>query len=200
MHQQNPHKRIILNATRILGEGGLIIYPTDTIYGIGCNLHNKSALQRVYQLKKKSKFDPISLIVRDIRQASTYCKISNFAFKIMKHCLPGPYTFILPSSREIPRIMLSKRKEVGIRIPDNETCHTILENFQYPLVNTSVNIHSDEILNDPEEIERIYKNEVEIFLDADWLPDAQESSIVSLINDEIKILREGKGDINQLYI
>jgi tRNA threonylcarbamoyl adenosine modification protein (Sua5/YciO/YrdC/YwlC family) len=200
VHQQNPHKRIILNATQILGKGGLIIYPTDTIYGIGCNLHNKSALQRVYQLKKKSKFDPISIIVRDIKQASNYCKISNFAFKIMKHCLPGPYTFILPSSREIPRIMLSKRKEVGIRIPDNEICHTILENFQYPLVNTSVNIHSDEILNDPDEIEKIYKNEVEIFLDADWLPDAQESSIVSLVNDEIKVFREGKGDINQLYI
>jgi tRNA threonylcarbamoyl adenosine modification protein (Sua5/YciO/YrdC/YwlC family) len=200
IHQKNPHKRIILNATQILSQGGLIIYPTDTIYGIGCNLHDKSALQRVYQLKHKSKFDPISIIVKDIRQASIYCKISNFAFKIMKHCLPGPFTFILPSSREIPRIMLSKRKEVGIRIPDNEVCKIILENFQYPLVNTSVNIHPDEILNDPDEIEKFYKNEVDFFLDADWLPDSQESSIVSLINDEIRVLRDGKGEISKLYV
>ena len=199
VHQKNPHKRIILNTTHALGEGGLIIYPTDTVYGIGCNLYNKTALQRVYQLKKKSKFDPISIIVKDIRQASIYSKISNFAFKLMKHCLPGPFTFILPSSREIPRIMLSKRKEVGIRIPDNEVCQAILENFDFPLVNTSVNTFPDELLNDPDEIERRYKNDIDIFLDAEWLPDAQESTIVSLIDDQIKILREGKGDIDKLY-
>jgi tRNA threonylcarbamoyl adenosine modification protein (Sua5/YciO/YrdC/YwlC family) len=199
IHQKNPHKRIILNTTRLLEEGGLVIYPTDTVYGIGCNLYDKSALQRVYNIKHKSKFDPISVIVKDIRQASNYSKISNFAFKIMKHCLPGPYTFILPSSREIPRIMLSKRKEVGIRIPDSEVCQAILENFKYPLVNTSVNVNPDEILNNPDTIEQRYRNDVDLFLDADFLPDAQESSIVSLINDEIKVLREGKGDINKLY-
>ncbi|MBN2364798.1 MAG: threonylcarbamoyl-AMP synthase [Calditrichaeota bacterium] len=199
IHLKNPHKRIIMNAVEVLQNGGLIIYPTDTVYGIGCDLYNKGALQRIYTLKKKSKFDPVSIIVKDIQQASLYARISNYAFKIMKHCLPGPYTFILPSTREIPKTMLSKRKEVGIRIPDNEVCHTLIENMNHPLVNTSVNMNPDELLNDPEEIERRYQNSVDMMLDADWLHEAHESTVVSLINDEVVILREGKGDVQKLF-
>lgn len=188
-----------MNAVEVLQNGGLIIYPTDTVYGIGCDLYNKGALQRIYTLKKKSKFDPVSIIVKDIQQASLYARISNYAFKIMKHCLPGPYTFILPSTREIPKTMLSKRKEVGIRIPDNEVCHTLIENMNHPLVNTSVNMNPDELINDPEEIERRYQNSVDMMLDADWLHEAHESTVVSLINDEVVILREGKGDVQKLF-
>jgi tRNA threonylcarbamoyl adenosine modification protein (Sua5/YciO/YrdC/YwlC family) len=200
VHIKNPHRRIILGAVNALENGELIIYPTDTVYGIGCSLYDKKALERLYKLKKKSKFDPISIIVGDIKQASSYARISNFAFRTLKHCLPGPYTFILPSTREIPRIMLSKRKEVGIRIPANAICQAILENFKYPIVNTSVNLHPNELLNNPDEIERIYHNEVEVMLDAEWLPDAVESTVVSLINDEITILRDGKGDVQNLFI
>ncbi len=199
VHVMNPHKRSIMNAIKALENGELIIYPTDTVYGIGCNLYNKRALERLYVLKKKSKFDPISLIVENIKEASLYARISNFAFRILRHCLPGPYTFILPSTREIPKIMLSKRKEVGIRIPDNTVCSTLLKNFEYPLVNTSVNIEVGELLNDPDEIERIYKNNVALMLDAEWLPDAEESTVVSLIDDKIDILREGKGNVQKLY-
>jgi tRNA threonylcarbamoyl adenosine modification protein (Sua5/YciO/YrdC/YwlC family) len=136
--------------------------------------------------------------VKDIQQASRYTRISNFAFKIMRRCLPGPYTFILPSRGEIPKIMLSKRKEVGIRIPDNEVCHALLENANFALVNTSVNVDPAELLNDPDEIERRYFNRVDMMLDADWLSDAEESTVVSLINDEIKILREGKGNLQKI--
>ncbi len=199
VHSINPHKRSIMNAIKALEKGELIIYPTDTVYGIGCNLYNKRALERLYILKKKSKFDPISLIVENIKEASLYARISNYAFRILRHCLPGPYTFILPSTREIPKIMLSKRKEVGIRIPDNTVCATLLKNFEYPLVNTSVNVEVDELLNDPDEIERMYKNDVALMLDAEWLPDAEESTVVSLIDDKIDILREGKGNIQKLY-
>lgn len=198
IHLKNPHTRLILNAVAILEDGGLLIYPTDTVYGIGCNLYKKSALQKLYNLKKKSKFEPISIIVKDIQQASRYARISNFAFKIMRRCLPGPYTFILPSRGEIPKIMLSKRKEVGIRIPDNEVCQALLENAHFPLVNTSVNVGPAELLNDPDEIERRYFNMVDMMLDADWLHDAEESTVVSLINDDIKILREGKGNLQKI--
>lgn len=200
VHLQNPHKRLINNAVQILEQGGLIIYPTDTVYGIGCSLYNKGALEKLYQLKKKRKFDPISIIVKDIQQASTYARISNFSFKIMRHCLPGPFTFILPATREIPKIMLSRRKEVGIRIPRNEVCHALLETYGYPLVNTSVNMSVDELLNDPDEIERRYQTDVQLMLEADWLPDAEESTVVSLLNDDIVILRQGKGDARQIYI
>ena len=199
VHLKNPHKRIIMNAVHVLKSGGLIIYPTDTVYGIGCSLYNKSALERLYRLKKKSKFDPISIIVKDIREASLYARISNNSFKILKHCLPGPFTFILPSSREIPKIMLSKRKEVGIRIPDNEVCAAILEYFEYPIVNTSANISADELLNDPDEIERQFEHQVDLMLDADWLPDAQESTVIEVTGDEVSILRKGKGNLSMIF-
>ncbi len=199
VHPENPHHRYIAKASEALERGALIIYPTDTVYGIGCNPHNKNALERIYRLKQKSKFDPVSLIVKDIRHASQYARISNFAYRVMRHCLPGPYTFILPATREIPRIMLSKRKEVGIRIPDCNVSLALVEVFQRPLVNTSVNLTADELLNDPDVIEQRFRNEVEIMLDAGWLPDARESTIVSLVGDEIEILREGKGDIERLF-
>lgn len=199
VHSQNPQRRSVTKAVNALENGDLIIYPTDTVYGIGCNLYNKRALEKLYLLKKKSRFDPISIIVADIRQASSYARISNFAFRILKHCLPGPYTFILPTTREIPKIMLSKRKEVGIRIPDNLVCHDILTYFSFPLVNTSVNMEADELLNDPDEIERRYQNDVALMLDANWLPNAQESTVVRLLNDEITILREGKGNVLKLF-
>jgi len=199
VHLKNPHKRIIMNAVRVLENGGLIIYPTDTVYGIGCSLYNKSALERLYRLKKKSKFDPISIIVKNIREASQYARISNNSFKILKHCLPGPFTFILPASREIPKIMLSKRKEVGIRIPNNEVCQAILEHFEYPIVNTSANIFTDELLNDPAEIQKHFDQHVDLMLDADWLPDAQESTVINLTGDEVSILRKGKGNLDMIF-
>ncbi|MEJ2636696.1 MAG: L-threonylcarbamoyladenylate synthase, partial [Calditrichia bacterium] len=145
VHPENPNKRSVDKAIEVLENSGIIIYPTDTVYGIGCNLYDKRALERVYRLKGKSKFESMSLIVKDIRQASTYARISNQAYHTLRHCLPGPYTFILPATREIPKAMLSKRKEVGIRIPDNNVCHLIIEEFGNPLVNTSVNVTHDEL-------------------------------------------------------
>jgi tRNA threonylcarbamoyl adenosine modification protein (Sua5/YciO/YrdC/YwlC family) len=199
VHPENPHRRHILKAVEVLKEGKLIIYPTDTVYGIGCDLYNKHALETLYQLKKKSKFDPISVVVKDIRQASQYARISNFSYRILRRCLPGPYTFILPATREIPRIMLSKRKEVGIRIPDCNVSLHLIEEFSHPLVNTSVNMSADELLNDPDEIEARYQYDVDLMLDVGWLPDAEESTVVSLINDEVTILREGKGELERLF-
>ncbi len=199
MHPETPNKRFIAKALEVLNDGGLIIYPTDTVYGIGCDLYNKKALESIYRLKGKSKFDPVSLVLKDIQQASRYARISNFAYRTLRHCLPGPYTFILPATREIPKIMLSRRKEVGIRIPENNVCQILLEDFENPLVNTSVNLEDDIILNDPDEIEQRYNNSIDIMLDAGFLPDARESTIVNMINDEPEILRNGKGDPDKLF-
>jgi len=176
VHLENPHRRSIEKAREVLENDGLIIYPTDTVYGIGCSLYNKRALERLYRLKCKSKFDPVSIIVQDIRQASQYAKISNSAFRVLRHCLPGPYTFILPATREIP-----------------------INALQKPLVNTSVNLEAGKLLNDPDEIEKIYNHLVDLMLDAGWLSEAEESTICSLVNDEINVLREGKGDIYKLF-
>jgi tRNA threonylcarbamoyl adenosine modification protein (Sua5/YciO/YrdC/YwlC family) len=199
IHPENPNIRSIRKAVEILEKGGLIIYPTDTVYGVGCNLYIKNALEKLYRLKGKSKFDPVSIIVKDIQQASQYVKISNYAYRVLKHCLPGPFTFILPATREIPKIMLSKRKEVGIRIPDFPVCSALLTALEKPIVNTSVNLDHEAILIDPDEIEKVYDNKVDIMLDVGWLHEANESTVTSLIEDELTILREGKGDISKLY-
>lgn len=199
VYPDNPHKRAIEKALEILEDGGLIIYPTDTVYGIGCNLYRKSALEKLYHLKGKSKFDPVSIIVKDIQQSSQFVRISNYAYRVMKHCLPGPYTFILPATREIPRTMLSRRKEVGVRIPDSKVCGALLESFQRPVVNTSVNLSADVLLNDPDEIERQYQHKVDLMLDVGWLPEAVESTVCSLIDDDLTILREGKGTVTKLF-
>ena len=198
IHTENPNPRTINQAVKVLENGGLLIYPTDTVYGIGCNVYNKKALEHLYRLKGKSKFDPVSLVVLNIQQASRYARISNFAYRILRHLLPGPYTFILPATREIPKLMLSRRKEVGIRIPDCNVSKALLEALNYPLVNTSVSMSAEELLNDPVEIEDRYYSEVSMFLNAGWLPNPIESTIVSLVNDEVEVLREGKGDINRL--
>jgi tRNA threonylcarbamoyl adenosine modification protein (Sua5/YciO/YrdC/YwlC family) len=200
IHPKNPNIRSIKKAVEILENGGLIIYPTDTVYGIGCSLHIKNALEKLYRLKGKSKFDPVSIIVKDIQQASQYVRISNYAYRVMKHCLPGPFTFILPATKEIPKIMLSKRKEVGIRIPNFSVCSTLLTSLEKPIVNTSVNLDHEAMLIDPDEIEKVYYNKVDIMLDVGWLHEAIESTVTSLIEDELTILREGKGNISKLYL
>ena len=200
IHTENPHQRALNHAKDILEEGGIIIYPTDTYYGLGCNVYHKKALEKLYWLKGKSKFDPVSLIVADMQQASQFAKISNHVFRIMKHCLPGPYTFILPATREIPKIMLSKRKEVGIRIPDCTVSHALIETLGKPLINTSINMFGVGAMLDPDAIEQHYDSQVDLFLDAGWLEDYEESTVVSLIDDEMEILREGKGSLENLYI
>lgn len=199
IHMETPHKRHINQAVEVLENKGLIIYPTDTVYGLGCNVYDKKGLERIYWLKGKTKFDPVSLIVKDIRQASQYARISNFAFRLLRHCLPGPYTFILPATKEIPKIMLTKRKEVGIRIPQHTVCEALLEQTKNPIVNTSVSSESDVFLNDPDQIEKAYHSTVDLMLDAGWLPEPNESTVVSLVNDEINILREGKGPLEELF-
>lgn len=197
---ENPNRRSIQKAVEALEQGKLIVYPTDTVYGIGCSIYQKNAIELIYQIKKKSKFDPMSLICSSITEASQYARISNFAFRILKRCLPGPYTFILPATREIPRLMLSRRKEVGIRIPKSNVCMALLEALGHPIINTSVNQSSDELLNDPREIATRYNGWVDVLLDAGSLPDAQESTVISLMNDEIVILREGKGEVEKVLL
>jgi len=200
VHLENPHRRSIQKAIEALENGQLIIYPTDTVYGIGCSINNKSAIENIYRLKGKSKFDPMSIVCSSIRQASNYVKISNHAYKILRRCFPGPYTFILEATREIPRLMLSKRKEMGIRIPDNRVAIETVNVLGHAILNTSVNIEGNEILNNPDAIADRFYRRVEIMLDGGILPDAEESTVISLVNDSLEVIRAGKGDLQKLNI
>ncbi len=122
INPQNPQPRLIRKAVEILKAGGIVVYPTDTYYGIGCDLMNPKAIERIYQLKRRDKSKPFSFICSDLTNISQYAKVSNYAYRTMKRLLPGPYTFILEGSKLVPKIMLTKRKTAGIRVPDNAIC------------------------------------------------------------------------------
>ena len=180
----------------ILQNGGIIIYPTDTYYGIGCDLLNKSAIEKNYKLKRRSPSQPFSFICSDLKNISEYAQVTNYAYKTMKRLLPGPYTFVLEGSRLVPKIMLTKRQTVGIRVPDHPVCLNIVHELGHPVISTSAtNPETDEILTTPHEIKSVIGHAVDLIVDGGRVS-GEPSSVISLIDDEPEILREGLGDVN----
>jgi tRNA threonylcarbamoyl adenosine modification protein (Sua5/YciO/YrdC/YwlC family) len=194
INSENPQPRLIKKAVEELKEGGIIVYPTDTVYGMGCDLFNKQAIERIYELKRRNKKEPLSFICADLKDISNYALVSNYAYKTMRRLLPGAYTFVLEASREVPRILLTKRRTVGIRVPDNKICLSLVSELGHPLVNTSAKLEQDEVLSDPFEIERKFKNNLSLVIDGGILASGQ-SSVISLIDDVPQVLRVGKGDV-----
>ena len=188
----NPQTRYIQTAVEVLREGGLIIYPTDTVYGLGCDLFNKRAIQRIYQIKGMKKQKQLSFICPDLKDIARYAHVSNPAYKIMRRLLPGPYTFILPASREVPKILLENKKTIGIRVPDNTICHDLLKEFGDPIISTSAALPDQDYMNNPDDIEDQFGNLVDLFLDSGECGLAP-STIIDLTHDELSIVREGKG-------
>jgi tRNA threonylcarbamoyl adenosine modification protein (Sua5/YciO/YrdC/YwlC family) len=173
---------------------GVIVYPTDTVYGLGCDINSKKALDRVRRIKKMDQKRPLTFVFADLKQIATYAQVSDFAYRILRRYLPGPYTFVLKATKLVPRIVLTKRNEVGIRIPDNTICHALVEEMGNPILSSSIRLPDDQLMNDPREIDDLYKNQVDLVVDGGvFFP--QPSSVVSLLNDEVMVLREGKGDV-----
>ncbi len=181
--------RLIRRVSDILDEGGVIVYPTDTFYGIGCDLFNKKAIERIYRIKNRPLAKPFSFVCDSLKEISRYALVSNYAYKTMKRLLPGPYTFVLEGTRLVPRIMLTKRKTVGIRVPDNQTCLDIVSTFGRPIISTSAGYE------DPYDIKEAHGSQVDVIIDGGMLSQTP-SSVVSLINDQPEIIREGKGDVS----
>jgi tRNA threonylcarbamoyl adenosine modification protein (Sua5/YciO/YrdC/YwlC family) len=192
----NPQKRLIDKAAEILMEGGVMAYPTDTIYGFGCDMYNKKAIQRIYQIKKRDLQKPFSFICSDLKNISLYAQVTNSAYKIMKRCLPGPYTFILLGTKLVPKIMTTKRKTVGIRVPDNNICLSLVRTLGHPIISTSVGLSGQEVLSDPSLIEETFGSQIDLTIDGGILAN-QPSTIISLIDDEIEVIREGSGEFRQ---
>ena len=188
----NPQKRFIQKALQILREGGLLIYPTDTVYGLGCDLHNKKAIQRIYQIKGTDKKSRLSFICPDLKNIAKYAHVSNPAYKIMKRLTPGPYTFILEASREVPKILLENRKTVGIRVPDSAVCHALLEAFGHPVISTSARMQNEEYSIDMNEIKDQFGHAVDLILESDE-PGLHPSTVIDLTTEEPRLIREGKG-------
>jgi tRNA threonylcarbamoyl adenosine modification protein (Sua5/YciO/YrdC/YwlC family) len=189
INPQNPQQRLINRVCEALDEGGLIAYPTDTFYGIGCDLFNKKAIQTIYKLKNRPLKKPFSFICDSLKEISRYGQVSNYAYKTMKRLLPGPYTFILEGTRLVPKIMLTKRKTVGIRVPDNNICLAIVRTLGRPIISTSAG------LNDPYAIKEAYAPFLKAIIDGGVLYPSP-SSVISLIGDVPEVIREGKGDVS----
>ncbi|HRR42319.1 MAG TPA: L-threonylcarbamoyladenylate synthase [Syntrophales bacterium] len=194
INSDNPQTRLIRKTVDILRDGGIIVYPTDTVYGLGCDLFNKRGIEKIYEIKRRSMKQPFSFICADLKDISNYAIVSNYAYKTMRRMLPGPYTFILEATRLVPKILLTKRKTVGIRVPDNEICLSIVRELGHPIISTSVTT-GDEILSDPAEIEKKYGRAVDLVIDGGILA-TEKSSVVSLVNDIPEIIRVGKGDVS----
>jgi tRNA threonylcarbamoyl adenosine modification protein (Sua5/YciO/YrdC/YwlC family) len=191
INPDNPQKRLISEVVEVLDQGGLIIYPTDTFYGIGCDVFNKRSIRRIYQLKKRPLSKPFSFICANLKDISLYAQVSNDAYRIMKRTLPGPYTFVLEGTRLVPRLMLTSRKTVGIRVPNNKICLAIVESLGRPIISTSINLEEPSIIHDT------YSSLVETVIDGGVIS-YEPSTVVSLVEDNPEIIREGKGEINFL--
>lgn len=195
INPKNPQPRLIAQAVDILKDGGVIAYPTDTFYGIGCDILNKKAIERIYRLKQRDKNSPFSFICADLTNISQYAKVSNYAYKTMKRLLPGPYTFILEGSKMVPKIMLTKRKTAGIRVPAHEICIKLVEGLDNPIISTSAGMSDGEIFHDASLIQDHYGALIDMVIDGGPVH-GEPSSVISLINDMPEVIRKGMGDIS----
>lgn len=196
IHPDNPDVRKIKQVAECLQNGGVIIYPTDTVYGIGCDIHNTKAVERICKIKgidiKKADF---SFLCYDLSNLSEFVtQIDTSVFRVLKKNLPGPFTFILNANNSVPKIFQSKKKTVGIRVPDNKICRTIIKEFGSPIMTSSITENNDfkDYPNDPEEIYEKYDKLVDIVIDG-GLGGKKPSTIVDCTDGDMSIVREGKG-------
>jgi tRNA threonylcarbamoyl adenosine modification protein (Sua5/YciO/YrdC/YwlC family) len=198
LHPENPQQRYLNKAVEVLKNGGVIIYPTDTVYGLGCDIFNREAVERIYMIKNDTGTKLFSFLCADLKDISKYAKVSNFAYRSMKKLIPGPYTFVLPAAKEVPKILWTKRKTVGIRVPDNTIARTLADELGNPIISTSATTRKGELLYDPLEIRTVFNNSVDLMLSMGALSGVP-SSIVDLSGSEAEIIREGSGDLSIFY-
>jgi tRNA threonylcarbamoyl adenosine modification protein (Sua5/YciO/YrdC/YwlC family) len=195
LHPETPQIRYINKVVEKLKEGGVIIYPTDTVYGIGCDIFNKDALERIFAIKNDNNSKLFSFVCSDLKDISKYAKVSDYAYKTMRHLLPGPYTFILPAAKQVPKKLWSKRKTVGIRVPNNSVTLKLVELLGNPIISTSTTNRKGEVLYDPFEIRNIFNSQVDIMISVGNLS-GNPSSVIDLSEDEPEVVREGAGDVS----
>jgi tRNA threonylcarbamoyl adenosine modification protein (Sua5/YciO/YrdC/YwlC family) len=195
LHPKNPQLRFLNKAVDVLKNGGVIIFPTDTYYGLGCDLFNKNGIEQLFSIKHESDTKLFSFICSDLKDISTYAKVSDYAYKAMKKLLPGPYTFILPAAKIVPKKLWDKRKTVGIRVPDHPVTLQLVQLLGNPIVSTSVSNRKGEPLTDPFEIRNIFNSQVELMLASDNLSH-KPSSVVDLSSEKPEVIREGAGDVS----
>ncbi|HMR83397.1 MAG TPA: L-threonylcarbamoyladenylate synthase [Niabella sp.] len=194
IHPKDPQERLIKQVAETLRNGGIIVYPTDTIYGLGCDIYNTKAIEQICRIKQ---IDPkkaqLSFICCDLSHLSDFARqISNTTYRILKEHLPGPYTFILPASKQVPKILQSKKDTIGLRIPDNKIALALVKELDHPILSTSLPGEFVEDYTDPEIIYEKYKNLVDTVIDG-GPGGSVPSTIINCVNDEYELVRSGAG-------
>jgi tRNA threonylcarbamoyl adenosine modification protein (Sua5/YciO/YrdC/YwlC family) len=192
---QHPQPRHIARAVQVLERGGVIAYPTDTYYGVGCDLMSKKAIERLYLLKGRDRKKPLSFLCPDLSDVAKYAHVSNFAYRTMKGLTPGAFTFILEATRIVPEVMMSKQKQVGIRVPDAPLARALAAGLGRPLITTSASDDEGEPLIDAKDIKEKLGHGLDLILDG-GVTLMEPSTVVSLIGDSMEVLRQGKGRVD----
>jgi len=197
VHPENPQKRLMKQAAEIIEKGGVIIYPTDSGYALGCAIDDKNALERMCQIRKIDKKHNFTLVCKDLAEIAVYARVDNSAYRMLKNNTPGAYTFIFKSTKDLPkRLMNPSKRTIGIRIPDNAIALALLEELTTPLMTTSLILPGKTSTEfDPEEIRDLLDNQVDLIINGGYLGESP-TTVIDLSDDEVVIVREGAGDLS----
>ena len=197
IHPDNPQARLIRQAAEIIRRGGLVIYPTDSSYALGCQIGDKAAMDRIRKIRRLGADHNFTLVGRSLSELSAYTKLDNQAYRLIKTLTPGPYTFILQATKQVPkRLMHAKRKTIGIRIPDNRVALALLEDLGEPLLSSTLTLPDDDTpLMDPYDINQTLGHAVDLIIDGGYCG-YEATSVIDLHEDVARVLRVGKGDVS----
>lgn len=195
IHPDNPQHRLIAQAADLLRQGGVVVYPTDSGYALGCQLQNKDAVEQILRIRQLGSEHNFTLMCRDLSELSVYSKVGNQAFRLIKNNTPGPYTFVLKATKEVPkRLMNPKRKTIGLRVPNNPIAQALLAELNEPMMSTTLIFPGDEFAEpDPYEIRTRLEKQVDLIIDGGHLME-KPTTVVDMVDDEIAIIRLGEGD------
>lgn len=199
IHPTNPQPRRIASIVQTIHAGGLVAYPTDSSYAFGCHIGDKRAMDRIHRIRKTDRKHNFTLVCSDLSEISTYARVDNWAYRMLKSMTPGPYTFILPATREVPkRLQNPKRRTIGLRVPDHTLVRAVLDTLGEPIMSSTLTLPGDELpLTDPQEIEERIGHQVDLIIDA-GPTGIQPTSVIDLSSGNVEILREGLGDVSSL--
>ena len=200
IHPVDPQMRLIKRAVEIVKDGGVIVYPTGSGYALGCHIGDKSAMERIRKIRTLDGKHNFTLVCKDLSELASYAKVGNSAYRLIKRLTPGPYTFILMATREVPRRLQNpKRRTIGLRVPENVIAHAMLDLLGEPIMSTTLIMPGKELPEtDPEEIRELLEHRVDLVIDGGFCG-MEPSTVVDLVNDEPVVLREGRGDVSDLY-
>ena len=199
IHPETPQKRLIRRAVDIIDNGGLIAYPTDSCYALGCHIGDKSAMQKIRRIRQVDDKHHFTLVCRDLSELSNFAIVDNVAYRLMKRCTPGPYTFLLKATSEVPRrLQTPKRKTIGLRVPNHPVALSLCEELGQPLMSSTLILPNNDVpLSDPLEMRERLKNDIDLVIDGGYCG-IKATTVIDLIDSTPSILRQGKGDADWL--